>query len=116
MICGRGEGDHTDTLILVAREVTGFEAFAGFGVCWVGINVGSIASVNTANRVRNIVSEGSLRLVITGVSRSDKASIDTACSNIILENDIISRLGAEVRIVSPTSLLIDCHINEVQVS
>ena len=106
--------DHADTLVLVASEVTGFEAFARLGVCRIGIYIGSIASTDTADRMRDIVSEDSLRIVVTGVSRGDKACIHTACCNIILENDIVGRLSTEVRIVSPTSLLIDCHINEVQ--
>ena len=109
-------GDHADTLVLVASEVTGFEALARFGVCRIGIYIGSIASIDTADRMRDIVSEDSLGIVVTGVSRSDKTSIDTACRDIILENDIVGRLGTEVRIVCPTSLFIDCHINEVQVS
>ena len=116
MIRSWDKGDHADTLVLVAGEVTGFEAFAGFGVCRVGIYIGSIASIDTADRMRDIVSEDSLGIVVTGVSRSDKACINTACCNIILENDIIGRLSTKVRIVSPTSLLVDCHINEVQVS
>ena len=116
MIRSRDKGDHADTLVLVASEVTGFEASAGFRVCRVGINVGSIASVDTTDRMCDIVAEDSLGIIVTGVSRSDKASIYTACCNIILENDIVGRLSTVVRIVSPASLLIDCHINEVQVS
>jgi hypothetical protein len=93
MIRSWDKGDHADTLILVAGEVTGFEAFARFGVCRVGIYIGSIASADTADRMRDIVSEDSLGIVVTGMTRSDKARIHTACCNIILENDIIGRLN-----------------------
>ena len=114
MIISRNFGYYADTLVFVAGEVTGFEAFARFGVCRVGINVSSKASATTADRMCDIVAEDSLGIVVTGVSRSNKSSKHTTCCNIILKNDIVGRLSTEVRIVSPTSLLIDCHINEVQ--
>ena len=110
------KGDYADALVLVASEVTSFKAFAGFGVCRVGINVGAIASVNTANRMSDIVSEDSLRIVITSVSGSHKACVLAACGNIVLEDDIVGRVCTIVGIVSITSLFINCHINEVQVS
>ena len=96
VITSGNEGNDADRLQFIASEATDFEAFRCLGISWVSVGVETVAATFATHRVRNVVAEDLLAIIVTSMSWCNESSIHTTGCDVILEDYIISRHRVKV--------------------